>query len=761
MFDIFRLFSIIILLIIVIFFILSSNLYSQSNEKLKGSVYDNSDGMPVSGAIIEIEKTGYKATTDDFGRFEFRYLPGGVYSIEVSAPGYDSYIMSKIEIVADITRQVNIKLTPRIYWLDKIKVNGERIRLSSDNIEIFRKHQIESSPARDLPELLDDITGLYVLKTGTAGSRAQIKIRGCDSRHVLLLLDGNKLNPSGNGVADLSTIPLDIIERIEVHKGGGSAEFGPDALGGVINIITHQDNIRDGLILSGESGRGNYGTKTYNFNIDNIISSQKISGKYTYSSIESDGDFDFSYTVLPQNYTYTGNRTNNYIDTYSHFISGLYQFTDRTKLSYSGQYYKTTTGLPDRANKQNEYAWFGDRRKLINISLSREISANNNLNTDFAFSRFEQRYVNDSAVSKYDSRYTNDIFTIRGIYNRLPWKNNKIKIGSEFRRDILYHSELAHPSQSMGKTIRDNASIFFTDEQQFDISPLLAVDIITFDGSLRFDWVETRKDSTSVRDNVKTNDIGNWSPKIGMSLSKGDRFFYIIRGSYGKSLSLPSINSLFWVGDARSYGNPGLKPERSEHSEAGFELRGKVGPVSFSGGMTYFHSFINNLVVWQPYVGVWQPVNLDKAQITGHEDFVDVSLFDDFLFLSYQNSITTALNKTYNKRTAHTTYNKRLVFYPHYIQTVSTKINYKFLYVSYSIRWVDSAYTLAANTKYYEAYRLDDLHMGVKFRVAHLWSLTADLLLNNIRDESYVLITHYPMPGREWDFRLGITYGAK
>jgi len=736
---------------------LAGNLFAQSNTKLKGHVYDNDDGSPITGAVVELLGTGGKTTTDNFGRFRFDYLSEGEYAVVISASGYDFFKLCNINIVSDVARQIDIKLTRKTYYLDKITVRGKRIRLSSNNIEVFRRHRIESSNARNLPELLEKVPGVYMQRIGIASGKSQVKIRGSDSKHVLVLLDGQKINPSGSGIADLATIPLDIVERVEIHKGGASAEFGPDALGGVVNIITQQRIVSNGLSIDGKRAWGSWKTEIYNMTMTNLIPSDKFSCRFAYNKIESIGDFNFSYKVYPNPEPVTGQRKNNFVDSYNYFMSGIYQFNTRLKLSYSAQYYRSYNGLPDRARRQNEYAKSTDRRKLIDVNLQYDRSTDNNMKTNFSFSRYEQRYVDDSSRLKYDSRYTNDIFTIRHVHNRVPRKDNKIRIGAEFRREILYHSEHKHPTQSMGKTIRDDAAIFITDEQRFDISKIIVADNIAFDASLRFDWIETRKDSTSVRDTVKTNDVESWSPKIGVALAKGDCFSYILRASYGKSLRLPSMNSLFWIGGTRSHGNPGLKPEKSEHSEAGYELKGELGPVSLSGGMTYFHSLVKGLVIWRPYVGVWQPVNMEKAQLTGHEDFIELSLYDKTLSVLYQNTITTALNKS----PGHTIYNKRLVFYPHYIQSLTVRLDYKFLYASYSIRWVDSTYTLTSNTKYYESYRLDDFCIGVKFDITGSWHLAADYKLHNVRNESYVLMTHYPMPGREYDFGISIAYGIK
>ncbi|MEW5925546.1 MAG: TonB-dependent receptor, partial [Candidatus Zixiibacteriota bacterium] len=367
----------------------------------------------------------------------------------------------------------------------------------------------------------------------------------------------------------------------------------------------------------------------------------------------------------------------------------------------------------------------------------------------------EQHFADDQSIQKYDTRYINDIYTVRHIQHLSGWRSNRTQVGTEYRRDILKHEDIFRPSQSMGKTVRDNVALFVNDKQHIILRPLKIIDEAVFDLSIRFDHVNTNKESLSWQDKAFESSLDHWSQKIGMALSKGENFSYLVRGSYGRSLRLPSINALFWKGDARSGGNPSLKPEKSKHGEVGFELRGGIGAIGVSGGMTYFRSDVTDLVVWMPNSGVWQPVNNSRALITGHEDFIELDILDRVISFLYQNTITTATNKD----TVHTVYDKSLVFYPHYVTTLTARLNYAPVSLSYSVRRVDKAYTTAANTRYYDAYRVDDIAAGIQFNVSESLRTGLDFKMNNIFDESYQLMTHYPMPGREWYLGARLTYG--
>jgi len=106
------------------------------------------------------------------------------------------------------------------------------------NIEVITRAEIEKLPATTVAEVLKYIPGVYVEFNGGPGSFAGgIRIQGSETRHVAVFQDGVPLNQLINPATDLSYLPVDAIERIEVYKGAASSAWG-SALGGVINIIT-------------------------------------------------------------------------------------------------------------------------------------------------------------------------------------------------------------------------------------------------------------------------------------------------------------------------------------------------------------------------------------------------------------------------------------------------------------------------------------------------------------------------------------------
>jgi vitamin B12 transporter len=137
----------------------------------------------------------------------------------------------------------------------------QSISRAGSAISVITREEIEKTSSRDLGDLLRNIPGLTITQNGGAGQTQTVRIRGGESRHTLVMIDGIRVNdPSSTGREfDFSNLVLTDVERIEVLRGPQSALYGSDAMGGVINIITHKGQKGFRASLSAEAGQ--YGTK--------------------------------------------------------------------------------------------------------------------------------------------------------------------------------------------------------------------------------------------------------------------------------------------------------------------------------------------------------------------------------------------------------------------------------------------------------------------------------------------------------------------
>jgi len=149
---------------------------------------------------------------------------------------------------------------------------------------LIDRDAIERSAAGDVTELLRFHAGLELGRNGGPGQTTAVFIRGAESNHTLVLVDGVRINPGTIGLAALQNIPPSMVERIEVVKGPRSALYGTDAIGGVINVITRR-GADDGW--SAELGYGDYDTRQASLN--GGLATERLEFDLGLSWLDSDG----------------------------------------------------------------------------------------------------------------------------------------------------------------------------------------------------------------------------------------------------------------------------------------------------------------------------------------------------------------------------------------------------------------------------------------------------------------------------------------
>lgn len=126
-------------------------------------------------------------------------------------------------------------------------------------VTVITREDIELSLANDLAELLRFQAGIDLGRHGGPGQATSMFLRGTESNHTLVLLDGVRINPGTLGGAAIQHIAPEIIERVEIVKGARSALFGTDAIGGVINIITRR---AEDAYFESSAGAGSFDTRS-------------------------------------------------------------------------------------------------------------------------------------------------------------------------------------------------------------------------------------------------------------------------------------------------------------------------------------------------------------------------------------------------------------------------------------------------------------------------------------------------------------------
>ncbi len=213
---------------------------TDNNETKKGVLTGkllSDDKSPVIFASVQLQNTKYGCVSDDEGLFRME-IPAGKYTIVVSAVGYKK-IEKEIHITAGEHVNLNIPINSEHVSLDAVEVvasNVEKVRHSPYNaVALDTKEFVNYN--KNLAEMLTKLPGIKLRENGGVGSDMQLMMDGFGGKHIRIFIDG--IPQEGVGTSfNLNNVPINFARSIEVYKGVVPVEFGSDALGGVINIVT-------------------------------------------------------------------------------------------------------------------------------------------------------------------------------------------------------------------------------------------------------------------------------------------------------------------------------------------------------------------------------------------------------------------------------------------------------------------------------------------------------------------------------------------
>lgn len=237
----------------------------QQTWSLTGQVTDENE-KPLPGASVNLfpETTG--TATGDRGFFEFRNLPEGKYSIEISYVGYQKY-QAQIDLTGN--RELNIGLKPRLQTLQEVVITDnyaeQRHREESLNVEIVNDQFLKQNMGGSLMKSLERLPGVSTIDIGSGHSKPVI--RGLGFNRVVVIENGIKHEGQQWGADHGLEVDQFAFDRIEVIKGPASLMYGSDAIGGVIDLkqveIPQKNSFKGSVDLTGKSNNNLAGASAF------------------------------------------------------------------------------------------------------------------------------------------------------------------------------------------------------------------------------------------------------------------------------------------------------------------------------------------------------------------------------------------------------------------------------------------------------------------------------------------------------------------
>lgn len=469
-------------------------------------------------------------------------------------------------------------MMPAQVFAETIVVTGTRIPMDVEDfggaVTVITARDIELHQYRDITDALASVPGLHVAPSGGVGAQTSVFMRGAESNHVLVLIDGVEVVNPGSGLFSLEHFQLNDVERIEVLRGPYSAQYGSEAIGGVINVVTRRGTGTPAAKARIESGSFETHSAIVNF-----------SGQY--------GRSDFS--------------------------------LGSAWLQTAGQSF-----TPQRLRGGSAAERDGYDNLDIKASLGFDIDAASRIDLGFGYVAADTRFdgfghpfeVGALESSLYERRYS---LNWSGEYLRSSWQPSLQ--GSHYSGQ--FHSTggtRMHAARSKVEWRND-----FSLSRSMKLVAGVETELEKVSGERR-DSARTRAfylqawfqpfERLSLSGGWRNDDpddfgtASNWQLSASYALSEFGADLY---ASYGTAFKAPTLGDRFGFG-----GNADLDPERSHSWEVGGRqnLSASRGQFNVGWGVNYFDNEIRDLIAFD--LVDFQLKNIRSARIEGLESFISL-----------------------------------------------------------------------------------------------------------------------------------------
>lgn len=576
--------------------------------------------------------------------------------------------------------------------LDHIVVTATRTPLSVDEtlaaVEVITREDIERAQPHSLPDLLRGRAGISLSNQGGAGKLTTLFMRGAESDHVLVLVDGVRVGSATSGLVSFQDIPVELIERIEIVRGPRSSLYGADAIGGVIQIFTRRA-AREGLHgrahagagshgyrkagagLTGGNARAWFGLDAHHERTDGINACRGIGAPVFAGCFTTEPDRD-------------GYRSRS--------------LSARGGVKLGGTWQLEAHAL--RAEGENEYdgSFVNYSETVQQVFGAKAVwTPNERTRLQFLAGRNDDESDNfHDGVDRGDFATGRTRATVQGDFTLAS--GHLLTAGLDGQREQVDSSTVYVRRE------RDNAAAFVQYQGEFGAHALQA--------SLRHD------------DNEQFGGATTGNLAWGLSFGRGWR----AHASYGTAFKAPTFNELYYPFAS----NPELDPERSRSAELGVAWRGERASVRLDA----FETRVRDLIAFD--IVSFMPANVDRARLRGLElggdaRWSDWSVQGSLSLLDPENRSAAAAGRDLPRRAR---------------RSARIELDRAFGRLSLGLTGVAEGerYDDFANTRRIGGYATFDLRAEYAF--ANDWRV--QLRLANAFDRRYETVAYYNQPGREW-----------
>lgn len=295
------------LIISILLFVAILNVFGQkaTDANVVGDVKDKKSGEHIPFINVHLVNTLIGTSTDHTGHYFLKNLPEGTYRIRVSGIGYKT-VEQEVQIKAGKTIELNFITEESTLALDEVVVSANRNETNRKDasvvVGVLSPKTFSASNAVCMADGLSFQPGVRVENDCNNCGYSQVRINGLDGQYSQLLIDNRPMFSALASVYGLEQIPVNMIERVEVIRGGGSALYGASAIAGTINIITKEALSNSYSVGYNYQQTGAAPDHTVNLNTSMVTDDNK-GGLNLYGSYRNRSPYDFNddgFSELPK-----------------------------------------------------------------------------------------------------------------------------------------------------------------------------------------------------------------------------------------------------------------------------------------------------------------------------------------------------------------------------------------------------------------------------------------------------------------------------
>ena len=624
--------------------------------------------------------------------------------------------MKKLYVIPLLIIMV-LMLSGLVYGQEDKKVEGGSEAMTAQDLS-------QKTNAEDMAEALKSIPGVYIRE-------GQINIRDASANKVLILIDGQRMNNAQSGGFDVQTIPIDAVEKVEVLRGGNSARYGADAVGGVINFITKKATEESKMDFGLRATYGSFNSQYYNLFTSNSI--KDFNYYLSYKRAQSDGDFKYKELDGTEN-----TRINNNSESNDFLVKlGYNNILPLSTLTFSTQVTQSENGSPGSVQGIANWPMPTPNAKLkadnsiFNLNYNQqEVFGKADFTANVYHHYFRTRYDDpDAWGGGTHSDHKNKAYGMELSQNNPVSDLLTLIYGYSFRHDNAVSSSInekdrnTHSAHAAADFNFKNNNFFFDD--------ISIVPAARYDAPSDFDKVV--------------------SPKLSLILNNNNsEYKFNISAHISKSYRAPTFNDLYWPFDGYTVGNPNLKPEKGTSLELGYGLT-----LPFLNNtqitMNYFNSELTDQIIWSPNAEfIWTPMNVEKSKTSGLETLITTKFIKDMISLEINHTYLDARDKSGKVNDG-----KLLIYRPYHKADINTSFTLEKFSVNLNYQFLSKRFVNVDNTKALQDVSIWNVNFGYSPQLFGLnWSARFDI--NNVFNKDYRMSDGYPMPGTQYRFTIGM-----